>query len=372
MNRLFIVLLAALVSCKETISDHPIFKYYPPSDVIEDGYVSKYYEHYYPKNTDRRAWTRIYYTRHIRLDESQYILEEYSAGFDIVKWRLLSVEGDSVILEKGYNVDSYDVTDTTEMQFLSKTVASWESELVVPFQLKQTFDDEDYIYTEYQDSYADTTIEGKPAKVFKTSWNYKLAELDSTVSEGISTNYFVKGLGFYGSETERTNTKTHTELVEQMSVEEFERRADHGEHRVAWIDPDNTMSDDSDFRICGHERSIADYYNSTPDGRYVHSKRALLDTVYSNLDESKLFDQSGRLVFRFVVNCDGVRGRFIARGYDLNYQPMQFETETVDHLFDIIQKLKEWRPVVIRDEARDAYFYITFNIEDGEIQDILP
>ena len=29
----------------------------------------------------------------------------------------------------------------------------------------------------------------------------------------------------------------HIELAEQMSIEEFEKRANHGEHRVAYIDP---------------------------------------------------------------------------------------------------------------------------------------
>ena len=62
----------------------------------------------------------------------------------------------------------------------------------------------------------------------------------------------------------------------------------------------------------------------------------------------------------------------MAEGYDLNYQPMEFHQETIDHLYGILQKLEDWRTVVIRDEVRDAYFYITFNIDNGQIIDILP
>ena len=54
------------------------------------------------------------------------------------------------------------------------------------------------------------------------------------------------------------------------------------------------------------------------------------------------------------------------------YQPLKFEEETIEHLYGILRKLEEWRPVVINEEARDAYFYITFKIEDGKITDILP
>ena len=127
-----------------------------------------------------------------------------------------------------------------------------------------------------------------------------------------------------------------------------------------------------EFNLCGHERFIADYYNSTPDGQYIHGKRALLDTVFNNLDEAKMLEQNGMLIFRFVVNCEGKAGRFIVDGYDFMYQPLKFEEETIEHLYGILSKLEEWRPVVINEEARDAYFYITFKIEDGKITDILP
>ena len=366
------MLLIQILGCEQQPSNHPVFKYYPPEDVFEDGYVSKYYYHYYPDNPDRRAGTEIGYTKYVKLDDTHYTAENYNAGFDLVSNRYYVVEGDSIVLEKGLGISSRNVTDTTAMNLLDNTISVWESEKRNPYRVQYTFGDEEYIFTEHQVAVVDTVFNDKPAKAFYADWNYSKADSDSVVNEGSSTSYYVQGLGFFGSESKGPDYARHIELVEQMSIEEFEMRADHGEHRVAWINPTKAISDDSDFNLCGHERRIADYYNSTPDGRYIHSKRAMLDTIYSNLDRSKLFDQSGRLVFRFVVNCEGKPGRFIAKGYDLDYEPMEFNSQTVDHLFGILQKLNEWRPVVLRGEARDAYFYITFNIENGEITDILP
>ncbi len=363
--------MSLLCGCEQQQSNHPVFKYFP-QEVFEDGYVSKYYYHYYPDNPDQRAGTEVRYTKYVKLDDTHYTTENYNAGYDLVSTRQYVVEGDSIALEKGFGVSTRDVTDTTEMNILDKTIMVWESEAKSPYRVSYTSGDEEYIYTEHQTAVADTIINNSPAKTFYMVWNYKHAASDSIVSEGETTTYYVKDLGFFGSQIKAPNYTRHIELVEQMSVEEFEERANHGDHRVAWIDPKNTISNDTDFKICGHERRIADYYNSTPQGAYIHSKRALEDTIFSNLDRSKLLDQSGRLVFRFVVNCEGKAGRFIAKGYDLNYQPMEFDSETVDHLFGLLQKLKEWSPVMIQDEARDAYFYITFNIENGEIVDILP
>ncbi len=366
------MLLVQLFGCEQQQSNHPVFNYFPPEEVFEDGYVSKYYYHYYPDNPDQRAGTEVRYTKYVKLDDTHYTTENYNAGYDLVSTRQYTVEGDSIALENGFGISSRDVTDTTEMNILDKTITVWESEAKSPYRVSYTFGEEEYIYTENQTSVADTVIDNKQAKAFYTVWNYKKAATDSIVSEGETTSYYVKDLGFFGSHIKAPNYTRHLELVEQMSVEEFEERANHGEHRVAWIDPKNTISDDTDFKICGHERRIADYYNTTPQGAYIHGKRALEDTIFSNLDWSKLLDQSGRLVFRFVVNCEGKAGRFIAKGYDMDYQPMEFNPETVDHLFGILQKLDEWNPVVTGDDARDAYFYITFNIENGEIVDILP
>lgn len=374
MKRLItLLLIATLIGCEKGPSNHPIFKYYPPDDVFTEGFVSKYYFHYYPDNPDAFPGTEIRYTKYVKLDDTHFQIETYNAGYELMSFRDFRVAGDTLFIDGGFGLNSSDVTDTTALDLSSNVHSVWEGgssdEL---YQVNYEWDEKKYLYTEYQQAVEDTTILDKPAKLFRTAWDYREAASDSIISEGASRSYYVQGMGFYGSDIKGPTYRRQMELIEQMSLKEFEKRADHGEHRVAWIDPNQTISDDADFKICGHEFHIADYYNSTPDGRYIHSKRAMLDTIHSNLDKAKLFDQSGRLVFRFVVNCEGKAGRFIANGYDLNYQPMEFRKETVDHLFGILRKLEDWRVVKLDDGVRDAYFYITFNIENGEIIDILP
>lgn len=357
-----------LAACTQQTNNHPILKYYPPDDVFEDGYVNKYYRHYYPKNKDRKPATEITYSK-FRKEGNRIFIENFNAGFDLVATSELTVSETEIASKKLMDINR---RDTIEIEIINPVRSRWDRTDGDPYLLRYKYGDKYYRYTETQRSIYDTIIDGKEAKSIVTEGEYISEETGEVSSQFTNTAHYVSGLGFYSSMSENDSYQSEVELMEQMPVEEFERRSDHGKHRIAWIDPENTLDVGEDFIICGHERFIADYYNSTPDGRYSHGKRALLDTVFNNLDESKMLEQNGMLVFRFVVNCEGKAGRFVVDGYDFMYQPLRFEDETVEHLYGILRKLEDWRPVVINDEARDAYFYITFKIENGKITDILP
>ncbi|MEM9338502.1 MAG: hypothetical protein AAGA66_07215 [Bacteroidota bacterium] len=361
-----------LTACESNVQDHPIFSFYPPRSVFEKGYVSKYYQHYYPANANKDAITKIEYTKYLQTADDRYRTETYNAGFELETVRHYLIQGDTVLMEKSYEIDRSNPEDTTITTILSGTTSVWNGEMKEPFQVRYTYDDIAYAYKELQVSVKDSIMMEKPAKVFVNTWEYVDLETDSVIRQGSSRSFYVQDIGFFSQNRKTSDFSLEVELIEQMPLGEFEKRADHEQHRVAWIDPQETLSEDTDFTLCGHEKDIADYYNSTPDGRYLHGKYALLDTVYGHLDPSKLTGQDGSLVFRFVVNCEGRPGRFIAEGYDAGYQKVEFQQETIDHLFEIVKKLKEWRPVVIREEARDAYFYLNIKIEKGEIIDILP
>ncbi len=361
-----------LVSCQETPTKHPVYDFFPPTSLFEEGYVSKYYYHYYPDNPDQRAATEIGYTKYTLLNDTLYRTDNYNAGFDWQSERYYAVKGDTIQLHQGRVLERGNITDTTELNIVTGTKSVWQGEMKRPFQTRYKYGDQSYLYTEYQTSVGDTIILNKPAKVFESEWNYRAVGSDSLLNSGRNKTLYVEGMGYFGASSKGSDYLQEIELIEQMSVTEFEKRADHEEYRIGYIDPSKSISGDKDFEICNHEREIVDYYWSNPDARYINGKRAMLDTIYTNVDESKLIGQNGRLVFRFVVNCEGDAGRFIAEGYDQNYQKVEYDTETVNHLFDVLQKLKKWEPVLFGDEFQDAYFYITFTIENGEIVDILP
>ena len=78
------------------------------------------------------------------------------------------------------------------------------------------------------------------------------------------------------------------------------------------------------------------------------------------------------MTFRFVVNCEGKAGRYMVIQNNLDLEPKVFDEKLTSHLFTITQGLKEWRPVILENEPRDYYMYITYKLLDGKIIEILP
>lgn len=138
-------------------------------------------------------------------------------------------------------------------------------------------------------------------------------------------------------------------------------------HDIGYIDPDKALGS-KDFKTCKDE--IYEYYNSEPDGGYKYGKKALRDSVQRKYQAS--ISESGYLTFRFVVNCQGKAGRYLVIENDLDFKPKKFNAELVSQFFSITQELKEWRPVVLENESRDYYMYITYKLLDGKIIEILP
>ena len=373
-NRKLLPILGILfltLSCNDQVENHPILKYYPPSHIFEEGYACKFYNHYYPKNTNTNAETRIAYAVYKKLDDKSFSIQSYNAGFELTGENYFHIDEHSMYLDSSSYIWR---GDTTIYEVEKNLMSKWDVDSMpeAHYRLNAMFDENFYQTEAQQKSSYDSLINGLPAKVFKSKESNIYVDEDTTRQSWIKTSIFVEGLGFFGSVEDHEAFTWEVELVEQMSLSEFKERADHDVKRIAYIDPEKALDKGSDFEICGLERFIADYYNSTPDGDYIHGKAALVDTILTNLDPEKMMNQTGMLTFRFVVNCEGKAGRFIAEGYDYDYQPMEFPEETINHLYEQLLRLEEWQPVVNNDEARDAYFYFTFKMTNGEITDILP
>lgn len=365
-----ILILLVMFSCENSSSPHPVFDYYPNDEVFKDGYVNKYYYHYYPDDTDASAATEVGYTKYRKLSDDRYITENYNAGYELVSDRFYLIKEDTVFLEKGSGIDRWNQADTISLDLIGKITTTWKGSNAKAYQIRFQSNDKDYLYSSTQKLVYDSLILNKPAKVFYNEWQYQEEGKDSLFNVGSSKSYYVANFGFFGSNSKGDTYKKEVELIEQMSIEEFKRRASHGIHRIGYIDPENTL--DEGFEICGHEVSIMDYYNSEPSAKYKGGKGEMERIILSQLDKQKLEGQNGMLTFRFVVNCNGDAGRFIAEGFDFNYQEKEFSQESIAHLLEIIQGLNSWQSLEYEEMKRDAYVYITFKIRDEEIFDILP
>ncbi len=115
--------------------------------------------------------------------------------------------------------------------------------------------------------------------------------------------------------------------------------------------------------------SIYQYYNFNTSyaGGRLELRRILRETL-RQLPVSGT--DSGYLTLRFVVNFKGETDRFRMSALNFNYQPLEFAPELVAQVLHACQQLRDWVPGQINGQTKDSYFYITFVVRDGRVQDI--
>ncbi|MEL6973974.1 MAG: hypothetical protein AAGL29_01105 [Bacteroidota bacterium] len=139
-------------------------------------------------------------------------------------------------------------------------------------------------------------------------------------------------------------------------------------HNVEYIDSTKARLSEG-FKVC-NENYIAQYYNPKK-ATYSKTKKGLRDFILSNY-ENRGYTDSGYLNIRFVINCEGVAGRYLIHENNLDLEPTVLDADMVEQIFELTVQLKQWNPNVIRGNVWDSYMYLSYRIENGEITEILP
>ena len=371
-NHITFILWAFVIgACQTTSLEQRVAENYLPSvPHLRQGVVNKYYYHVDP-GEGAETYTDITYVSYRHSSSEELLVNHYNAGLELSRSQVFVLQREAMLLkEETY----FSPEDTLRALIHQPYFLSRNEESDRRLEKQYTFLGGTTRTTERLISAYDTTILDRPAKVFENEYAYfSVYQGDTTQVTWTYKKIYALGFGLFGVYDEtRPNGQHTTELVEQMSLAEFQRRARHGRHRVAYINPETALDREEAFVLCGSENAIADYYNSDPDGQFAEGKQALVREIRAQVDPLQLGDESGYLTFRFVVNCRGEAGRFTIEQASLDFQKKEFAVSTIKHLYRIVNHLAAWRPCMIEGEARDAYFYVTFRLVHGEIKDILP
>ncbi len=361
-----ILLLAACHKDRETES---LAAYFPPDHIFEKGYAVKYYSHFEPQNPDEESARRISYISYQKSDAKHYCSKVYNAGFEITACKYFRIAGDNLYLDSSYY---YYQEDTLSVEIIANQLKSWSPEDAPLYIESYQYQNETYHYEVKQVAVGDTIIAGEAAKYFILERSYRNMKSDSIVSTNRAIEVYRPNIGLWSSYESSETGSYRGELIEQMPLDTFLVRANHGKKRVAYIDPSKSLGENAGFELCGSEKAIVDYYNGDPDGGFLGGKKKLLSLIQEQLQPEKLGAEEGMLTYRFVISCEGKAGRFIAQGYDFDYQPKDFEATTLNHLLSILLNLNTWQACVIEGENRDSYAYLSFKIKNNEIIDVLP
>lgn len=369
-NIFFILTFLFAISCQPVEVDFGIAEdFLPSSEHLKNGIVSKYYSHY-DAGPNKDVKSAITYESLQLINPKEIRVNRYNVGFQLERSMVFAFEANRMILKNEINIHG---ADTTNTEITKPIFLSWDGTENPEFEKFVQYEKQNKVcFHERQEQVRDTVVLNKAAKIFEKTYT-----VIPNVEEDVKYTWrykmiYAEGLGRVLFSSNPQGNQRTVELVEQMPLEHFTTLARHGRQRVGYIDPEDVMDQNADFKICGRYSNVADYYNSHPDGRFAGGKREMLNIIHSRIDKGKLHDESGYLTFRFIVNCKGEAGLFTTEQADLNYKEKSFNKETVDHLHNIVYELKTWSPCVIEEEARDSYFYITFRMKNGEIIDVLP
>ncbi|MCB0663673.1 MAG: hypothetical protein KDC24_13085 [Saprospiraceae bacterium] len=366
MPHLFLMLLLSWLMPKQAE------QVLPDKKVLQDGIAHKYYLSTFSKD-NLQQYATIQYRTFQLAGKDTLIQQSFNPAFELTAYQVLEITEDGLNLVKDaflFRGDTvfYDIEKENQLLKFSDVPAYSRTS----FSLDMGYKREVFQETKMT---SDTSILNKPGKVYSRSRRFINHNSNGEIDTVFTTieDIYLEGLGLWSYAGEDADQRFRLELIEQMTMEEFKGRSQHGIHRIGYIDFDNTLDKDQPFNLCGEQKDIADYYNGQLDrARFKGGKRVTWQYVQERLDPELLGEASGYLTLRFVINCEGQAGRFTTDEADLDFQPKKFKSALINHFYNILQSNKDWKACIIKGEARDAYTYISFKLKDGELVEILP
>lgn len=128
--------------------------------------------------------------------------------------------------------------------------------------------------------------------------------------------------------------------------------------------------DTLNFEPC-YEDYAFQYYNFSDGIQYIGEKAKII-TEFQDKFKAVNQEENGYITIRFIVNCKGNTGRFRVTGMDKNYTEKNFSKELTNQLLAITRELDGWKPGDYDGRKFDYYQYLTFKINQGKIERIMP
>lgn len=129
--------------------------------------------------------------------------------------------------------------------------------------------------------------------------------------------------------------------------------------------------DDPNFKLCDEDR-VLQYYNFGKGVQYKGEKIKINQHFETGLIVNEKVKESGFLVIRFIVNCEGRTGRFRIQGMDNEYNEKTFNESLTNQLMSLTKTLDGWVTGEYDGKTYDYYQYLTFKMENGILIEIMP
>lgn len=140
-------------------------------------------------------------------------------------------------------------------------------------------------------------------------------------------------------------------------------------HYIGYLGNSN---DTSTFERCDETKTVgwfasaATYVQIFRGGKPNFKK--YIKQNYSKVDSA----ENGFLNLRFIINCNGEVGHMEVNELGSNYKSTKLSPKLVEQLTKLSSRKENWIVPISKDKPTDAYMYLIYKIENGEIVEILP
>ncbi|WP_236002807.1 hypothetical protein [Luteirhabdus pelagi] len=163
-------------------------------------------------------------------------------------------------------------------------------------------------------------------------------------------------------------------LVSMLSGCQTDKKEDKNPKYLRWVGDivQNEQTDASGFRICNGEENVLQYFNLGEGPVYHGEKKSIVRRFKSQFTPIPDDKEDGLIRIRFLVNCEGMAGRFRVLQSDYQYQEKEFDSEIVSQLLSTTTSIEQWEVLYRNNIPVDYYMYLIFKISDGQLTEILP
>lgn len=129
--------------------------------------------------------------------------------------------------------------------------------------------------------------------------------------------------------------------------------------------------DDPDFKVCYPDK-IFQYFNNGSGPEYLDEKIEMDEYFLEHYESIELFEESGMIRIRFVVNCEGKADRFRMISSDMDYQEKVFDKKISSQLINLTKSIADWPQKKYNKGDGDYYMYLIFKIKNGQLIEVMP
>jgi len=132
----------------------------------------------------------------------------------------------------------------------------------------------------------------------------------------------------------------------------------------------NYNIDNPDFKV--GKGKILQYYNFS-NGVMIKGENIYIDEYFKHkYDNSYVTKESGYITIRFIVNKEGEIGWFRIQEMNMLYEPKKFDKSISNQILELTKHITGWKVGEKNGTKYDYYQYLTFKIEEGLINEIMP